>query len=242
MAPRRTFAIQLQPDGASCGPTCLQAIYRHWGDDLPLSDLIAQIPQLDDGGVLAVQLGCHALRRGYRARIATLNLQLFDPSWFGPQPVDLRAKLVEQSAAKRKRKLHFATEAYLEFLDLGGEVVMRDLTAAWLAEELQAEVPLLTGLSATWLYHSSRETGVQPVDDDVRGVPQGHFVVLFGWDAERRRVLVADPERANPISREPIYDVDEERLIAAIHLGILTYDANTLRITPRYVTGAIAER
>jgi hypothetical protein len=237
MAPRRTFPIQKQPDGATCGPTSLQAIYRHWGDDLPLEELIVQIPQLDDGGVLAVQLGCHALRRGYRARISTLNLQLFDPSWVLDAPVDLRAKLVAQSAAKRKRKLQFATEAYLEFIDLGGEVQMHDLTEEWLASMLEDGVPLLTGLSATWLYHSSRETGVEPVDDDVRGVPTGHFVVLFDYDRKRRRVFVADPERENPISRDPIYDVNVERLISAILLGILTYDANTLCITPRRGAG-----
>jgi hypothetical protein len=233
MAPRRAFAIQLQPDGATCGPTCLQAIYRYWGDDVPLHEVVARVPQLDDGGVLAVHLGCHALRRGYRARIATLNLQLFDPSWFDGRTVDLRAKLVAQASHKEKRKLRFATEAYLEFLDLGGEVVMHDLSPAALAEILAQEVPVLTGLSATWLYRTSREIGVHPVDDDVRGVPQGHFVVLCGWDPARRLVRVADPERANPISKEPIYDVDVDRLVAAIHLGILTYDANVLSIRPR---------
>jgi hypothetical protein len=233
MAPRRAFAIQLQPDGATCGPTCLQAIYRYWGDDVPLHEVVARVPQLDDGGVLAVHLGCHALRRGYRARIATLNLQLFDPSWFDGRAVDLRAKLVEQASHKEKRKLRFATEAYLEFLDLGGEVVMHDLSPSALAAILAEGVPVLTGLSATWLYRASRETGVQPVDDDVRGVPQGHFVVLCGWDPARRLVRVADPERANPISSEPIYDVDVDRLVAAIHLGIVTYDANVLSIRPR---------
>lgn len=238
MASRRAFAIELQPDGATCGPTCLQAVYRYWGDDVPLSGMLSSIPQLDDGGVLAVHLGCHALRRGYRARIDSLNLQLFDPSWFDGRPVDLRAKLVEQAAAKGKRKLRFATEAYLEFLDLGGEVRMPDLTPASLAESLAEGLPLLVGLSATWLYRGSREIGVHPVDDDVRGVPQGHFVVLCGWDAAARRVRVADPERANPISKEPLYDVDVDRLIAAIHLGIVTYDANTLTIRPRDGAGA----
>lgn len=232
MPSHRDFAIQLQPDGATCGPTCLQAIYRYWGDEVPLQEVVARVPQLDDGGVLAVHLGCHALRRGYSARIATLNLQLFDPSWFDGRAVDLRAKLVEQASHKSKRKLRFATEAYLEFLDLGGEVVMPDISPATLAAILAEEVPVMTGLSATWLYRTYRETGVQPVDDDVRGVPQGHFVVLCGWDAERRRVRVADPERANPISREPIYEVDVDRLVAAIHLGVLTYDANVLTLRP----------
>lgn len=232
MAPRRAFAIDLQPDGATCGPTCLQAIYRYWGDEVPLADVVARVPQLDDGGVLAVHLGCHALRRGYRARIATLNLQLFDPSWFNGQPVDLRAKLLEQASFKGKRKLRFATEAYLEFLDLGGEVVMHDLTSATLTAGLEDGVPVLTGLSATWLYRGAREIGVHPEDDDVRGVPQGHFVVLCGWDPEERKVCVADPLEDSPRIQDHIYWLPVERVITAILLGVLTYDGNLLVLEP----------
>jgi hypothetical protein len=233
MTPRLDFAISCQPDGATCGPTCLQSIYRYWGDELPLDRLVGQIAQLDDGGVLAVQLGCHALRRGYRASIITLNLQMFDPTWFGATPANLRAKLVAQAAVKRKRKLQFATGAYLEFLDLGGTVDMQDLSPELIARSIDAGVPLLAGLSSTWLYRGARGVGVDPVDDDVRGVPQGHFVVILGWEPGTRQVLIADPEDCNPISQAPIYSVDCERLIAAVHLGIVTYDANLLAIQPR---------
>ncbi|MBX3463440.1 MAG: hypothetical protein KF830_09725 [Planctomycetes bacterium] len=232
MARPDDFHIAAQPDGATCGPTCLQALYRFHGEAVALDAIVQAIPQLDDGGVLGVQLACHALRRGYRADIYTYNVQMFDPTWFRGARSNLRQKLVAQAAVKSKRKLHFATEAYLDFLDLGGRVDMRDLSAQFLAGLLAGGTPVLTGLSSTWLYGGPREVGREPVDDDVRGVPQGHFVVLCGWQAAARQVRVADPLRPNPLSPEPVYWVDVDRLIASILLGIVTYDANLIVLRP----------
>ncbi len=226
------FHISPQPDGSSCGPTCLQALYRFHGDDVAIDEIVRSIPQLDDGGVLGVQLACHALRRGYEADIYTYNVQMFDPTWFRGVRPDLREKLRLQKAAKGKRKLHFATDAYFEFLDLGGRVDMRDLSAAFLGELLADGTPVLTGLSSTWLYGGPREVGRDPQDDDVRGVPQGHFVVLYGWQEATRHVRVADPLRPNPFSPEPVYAIDVDRLIASILLGIVTYDANLILVRP----------
>lgn len=226
------FHIAAQPDGSSCGPTCLQALYRFHGDDIALEVIRRAVRQLDDGGVLGVQLACDALRRGYEADIYTYNLQIFDPTWFRGVRPDLRAKLTAQAAVKTKRKLQFATRAYLDYLDLGGRVDMRDLSAGLLAD-LVAQGPVLTGLSSTWLYGGPREVGREPEDDDVAGVPQGHFVVLCGWQASTRHVWVADPLRPNPFSPEPVYAVDVDRLIASILLGIVTYDANLILLRPR---------
>ena len=234
MATRLDFRILPQPDDSTCGPTCLQALYAFYGDELPLERVIAEVPQLDDGGTLAVHLGIHALRRGYRARIHTHNLQVFDPTWFDGGPtVDVAERLRAQAEVKTKRKLHFATRAYLEVLELGGELRMVDLTRDLLRKLLGRERPVLTGLSATWLYRCAREIGAPSVHDDVRGVPVGHFVVLCGYEKKAKRVLVADPLEPNPVSKQNLYTVQIDRLISAILLGIVTYDANLLVITPR---------
>lgn len=238
MATRLDFRILPQPDDSACGPTCLQAVYAYYGDELPLHQVIAEVPQLDDGGTLAVNLALHALRRGYRARIHTHNLQVFDPTWFDGRAVDLGERLRAQAAAKSKRKLHFATWAYLEFLELGGELRMVDLTRQLLRGILGRGAPILTGLSATWLYRCAREIGQPSVHDDVRGVPTGHFVVLCGYEKKARRVLVADPLEPNPVSSRNLYTVAIDRLISAILLGIVTYDANLLVITPREASAA----
>ena len=84
MTSKMHFALEIlpQPDQFTCGPTCLQAVYRYFGDSVPLPKVIDEIPQLEDGGTLAVVMACHALARGYQATIYTYNVNVFDPTWF----------------------------------------------------------------------------------------------------------------------------------------------------------------
>jgi hypothetical protein len=225
--------IQRQPDDATCGPTCLHAVYRYFGDAIPLDDVIAEVTRLEGGGTLAVSLANHALRRGYRALITTYNLTVFDPTWFESRTPDLSERLRSQARAKRDRKLSEAIDCYLQFLRLGGELQMEDLTPGLLRYWLERDCPILTGLSATFLYRCARETGESKLEpDDVRGSATGHFVVLCGWDEEERMVRVADPLEKNPRFKQHIYWLPVMRVINAILLGVLTYDANLLVLEP----------
>lgn len=229
---RLRVEIQPQPDDTTCGPTCLDAIYRYYGDPLPLEQVIAEVPNFEEGGTLAVWLGSHALRRGYTAKLFTYNLQMFDPTWFAHDAPDLAERLATQADAKDSAKLQLATQGYLEFLELGGEVRFQDLTKALIRKYLDRSIPILTGLSSTYLYSSSREIGEQNVLDDIRGEPAGHFVVLCGYERDSRQVLVADPYSSNPHSDLHLYQINIDRVICAILLGIVTYDANLLIIEP----------
>ncbi len=71
MEARLQFDILPQPDDTTCGPTCLHAIYRYFGDEIPLSQVIREVPSLCGGGTLGVMLGSHALARGYKASLYT---------------------------------------------------------------------------------------------------------------------------------------------------------------------------
>lgn len=231
---RRQLDLEIlrQPDDTTCGPTSLHAVYQYFGDDIPLRDVITEVPTLPTGGTLGVHLGCHALRRGYRARIYTFNLQVMDPTWFKRPGVDLTERLQRRRDARDEPRLRESCDAYLDFLSLGGEVLLEDLTPRLLQRILERDVPILTGLSSTYLYRAMRESG--PDDDDVRGDPQGHFVVLCGYSAWDRTVLVADPLSSSPLhGGEHKYVVDIDRLVCAILLGVLTYDGNLLVIEPR---------
>jgi hypothetical protein len=231
---RLPINIHTQPDDSSCGPTCLHAVYRYHGDDISLSTVLHETERLDEGGTLAVLLGCHALDRGYRATLYSYNLHILDPSWF-QAGVSLIDKLRQQSHAKPRRKLQAATRAYMRFLDNGGIIRFEDLTAALVARHLRRSVPILTGLSATYLYRSRREVAVgeRLEYDDIHGEPQGHFVVLCGYDSAERLVLVADPWGPTLPPRARKYWVDIDTLVNSILLGVLTYDANLLLIEPR---------
>lgn len=231
---RLQLEIQTQPDDFTCGPTCLHAIYRYWGDDVPLSQLAAEIARTPSGGTADVFLANHALRRGYKATIFTYNLRIFDPTWFTNPGLDIRERLRAQSAFKAEQRPVFGllTEAYLEFLELGGTLRYVDLSPTVLRRFLRQGVPILTGLSSTYLYRRSREYGPNDDDDDVRGEPQGHFVVLCGYRRTRRTVIVADPFLEHPKAPDTHYEVSLDRVVGAILLGVLTHDANLLLIEP----------
>ena len=110
---------------------------------------------------------------------------------------------------------------------------MEDLTSELIRRFLKNSTPILTGLSATYLYRAKREFGRDSIPDDVRGAPVGHFVVLCGYDQSNRTVLVADPLHPNPFANEQTYAVEIDRVKNAILLGIVTHDANLLIIEPR---------
>ena len=81
----------------------------------------------------------------------------------------------------------------------------------------------MTGLSATYLYQTPREFNNEY--DDIRGDPVGHFVVICGYYPKSDRFIIRDPDSHIPFSRTGKYSVDAERLISAILLGDVTYDA-----------------
>lgn len=233
MDARFQFDIQPQPDETTCGPTCLHAVYHYYGDDLNLADVIEQTPKLEEGGTLAAFLAGHALRHGYDATIYTYNLSVFDPTWFGENPPDVQARMRARHEHKRSPRLRRAILAYMDVLEKGGTIRFEDLTAKLIQGYLSAETPILTGLSSTYLYRCAREYGPKADYDDVRGDPAGHFVVLCGYDKASREVLVADPLLPNPFTEDNYYQVNIDRVICAILLGVLTYDANLLVIKPR---------
>lgn len=221
-----------QPDEITCGPTCLHAVYRYWGADEKLQDVIARSGKLEQGGTVAVFLACDALRRGYGATIYTYNLMVFDPTWF-VRGVDLAERLRRQRDEKPDRRLQHITEGYLEFLALGGQLRLTDLSRYLIRGILRRRLPIITGLSSTYLYRTAREFGPNDVPDDVRGAPAGHFVVLAGYDRPARTVLVADPYGPHPYGSSREYWIKIDRAVGAILLGIVTHDANLLVIHPK---------
>lgn len=225
--------IKKQPDETTCGPTCLHTIYEYYNDPISLSHVIDEVHKLDEGGTLGALMANHALERGYHATIYSFNLQIFDPTWAALEPKELTAKLKRQASFKKSRKFRLASRAYMRFLELGGDLRFDDLRSSIIRKYLKKNQPVIAGLSATWLYKSAREYGKNSDYDDVRGLPAGHFVVLHGYDPETREIYIADPIARNPIGSGHLYKLKIDRVINAILLGIVTYDANLIIITPK---------
>ncbi len=230
--------INTQPDDETCGPTSLHAIYQYYGFNISLKHVIDGVRRSRSGGTLAPYLGAHALEHGFHAVIYINNLRLFDPSWFEQKlnPTEyLMNKLREHRKHHHDRGLLQDSVAYEHFLKLGGEVGFPTLNRRLLRKFFNQNVPILTGLSATYLYKTPRERFEKgtPIYDDLRGTPCGHFVILCGYESYNRSVIVADPHRKNPISHDNYYIVPISRLLNAILLGVYTFDANLLIIYPK---------
>ena len=235
MLTRLQFDINPQPDNTTCGPTCLHAVYRYYNDPISLQTVISETANLADGGTLAVYLACHALRCGYKTTIFPYDLSMFDPTWSRATGKEIATKLRRQMYLKKERPgIEIETNAYLEYLELGGRLKFEVMTPALIRRYLKKSTPILTGLSSTYLYNSARELDVDGefIYDDVRGESAGHFVVLTGYNRQDRSVSVADPFKPNPIAPSRYYTVNIYRLVCAIMLGILTYDGNLLIIEP----------
>lgn len=235
METRLHFEILPQPDDTTCGPTCLHSIYSYYNDDISLIRVVNEIQYLEGGGTLAALLGCHALRRGYKATLYTFDMQVFDPTWFTLSSEEIARKLTLQLAVKRTPKMEVVTQAYQEFLGLQGKILLVDLSSEFIRGFLKKQRPIITGLSSTYLYRCAREVdkGNKLFYDDIQGEPTGHFVVLSGYDINKRCVSLADPLYPNPMSENQHYEVKFNRLIPAIMLATLSFDANLLIITPR---------
>jgi hypothetical protein len=226
------FDIKAQPDEVTCGPTCLHSIYQYYHDPIELKEVVKEVKSLKAGGTLAVMLGNHALRRGYKANLYTYNLNVFDPSWFKFSTKKIIDSLKRQIRYKYKRKkLLVASKAYIKFLEAGGKVFQSELNADLIKNYLKQSKPILTGLSATYLYGTMREIPINNKFDSIRGEPVGHFVIINGYDEASNTVYLADPMNPNPLKSQ-YYSVNFDRLINSIMLGIVTYDANLLIIEP----------
>ncbi len=187
---------------------------------------------LPNGGTLAVNLGQHALKRGYKATLFTYNLRLFDPTWFNADSYDLVERLSVQAKAKSDPTLLTATRAYITYLEMGGKIRFEDLDRHLIETHLERGIPLLVGLSATYLHRTMRERPWDDDYDDIHGTPAGHFVVLAGFDDHTKKIHVADPLFQTDGENGGKFTVAVERLIGAIFLGVLTYDGNLLVIEP----------
>lgn len=232
-----TLHIQSQPTDESCGATCLQAVYDYYNFSIPLEETIATVERSMSGGTLAPLLGKHALNRGFKTTLYTNNLNVFDPTWFTELgEKHLISKLTTQIKQNTDKGIVNTSIAYQQYMEAGGILRFRTLNVKLLKSYFNRNIPILTGLSATYLYNCARErfsTEGVAIYDDIAGTPCGHFVILCGYDEKKKHVIVADPHRENPLASDNYYKVHIHRLINAIMLGVLTHDGNLLIIEPQ---------
>lgn len=227
------FTMHQQPDGVSCGPTCLNAIYQYWGNQGELQHIRHEIDYTETGGTLAVLLGKHALKQGFKAKLQSVNIEIVDPTWFACERDILMGKLLTQLAHTSDLKKRKTTQAYFDFLELGGEIQFFNLTFEFIQQAIEQGVPILSGVCATWLYQNMRDYtdgDNRVVYDEWLGKPTGHFVVIYGYEPQKQLLYIADPYLPHPLSNSHHYTISFSHWLHAHLLGIMSHDAELLMI------------
>lgn len=216
----RVFA---QPDYATCGQTCLAAIYEAIGIPVGLDDVLASVEKSSDGGTLVFSLGLDALSRGLSARVVTCDVARFDPTWFDGSHLEKRI----EKALRETEKTFFvdvptieALSSALEFCSSGGEIRLDLSMGTKTVAEALERGSVIAGVCLTSLYGVARERE-DGIDDSERGLPIGHFVVVDS--VTRDGVFLRDPlsDLTTPKLENPIA---HDRFVASLVLGALTRD------------------
>jgi hypothetical protein len=229
-------SILPQPDEESCGATCLHAVYQFFQYQVPLAEVVGSVVKIDSGGTLIPFLGQHALAQGFASTIVPFDVRVFDPSWKRCSPKDLRDRLLQSAERRPDAKTSLAVRAYAEFLSAGGEIRFDEPRCELLQDYLLKGFPIISGVSATYLYQSKRET--EELGDigynDLLGQPRGHFVVIEGFDGKMDTVSVADPQYRNPRSPGCQHlDYPCPHFLNSVLMGSITFDAAFLIVQPR---------
>ena len=208
-----------------CEPACLAMVLAHGGVSIDMDALIQETATPRKYKDWEYLHGVAALRRGLRAYIVTRDPLLYDPSWAPLAPAQWvnrfrrRVEWVrEETAAGRGEAFPWffeaAHETALGFLDAGGEVVLRAPSLPLIAAVLSGGVPVIAPIQGALFYGDRFH---QRHQDEIRGMPYGHVVVLAGWAGAAgtvSRLLVVDPSADSKVSGGRSWEDADEILYA----------------------------
>lgn len=218
---------RIEQTGKNCGPTALTQLFHYFDIDQSVEETIEQTSMIPGLGTYDGNLGCTAIKKGFKVTITPQNLNVFDPTWFSLNREALLSKLRARAEIIEDKYLVASTNGFIDFLELGGELEFKHYSEDLLFEKL-ALGPFIVGLCSTYLYGEMRDKG--GVKDDVKGERLGHFVVVDGYNSETDEFTIKDPWHSIPFSPNGEYMLKGDKLITSMLLGEATYDATIVQL------------
>lgn len=172
-------------------------------------------------------LGCTAIKNGFKVTITPQNLHVFDPTWLSLEKASLLEKLKARAAVVVDKNLIASIKGFIDFLELGGKLEFKDYSKNLIIEKLTVG-PCIVGLCSTYLYGEKRmKSGTS---NDIEGDRIGHFIVVDGYNPGTSEFTIKDPWHSIPFSKDGSYKLKSDRLIMAMLLGEATYDATIVQL------------
>ncbi len=194
-----------RPTTFSCGQAALAILLSHYGKELTPQQIVEAVPTIkneagEEWGTLNQQLATWCIDQGFSVNFYTADFEVIDLSWAKlPQEALLeRMKVVKPERNVPSLGAEFSQktlQAYIDFVEAGGELHVCQYMQTKLIDELLAKGPILACVNYPVLHGEGRYLNAGPreaMPDDVNGITSNHFVVVYGRD-ERGQYLIADP-------------------------------------------------
>ncbi len=233
---------QYQPTNTTCSPTALSMLLGFYGTNVSVDDISVKVPQVknekgENFGTINTQMAMWCRTLGFDVALYTADVQVIDQSWSKLSSEAIIARLEARKSGLAVPSLgelwtEAYSQAYIEFIQSGGELHIVNAITANLLYELLPKGPLLPCVSFDTLYGRGRTSNVGEKEvrpDDVNGKAWNHSIVIYGNDDEGN-FLVADPWE-KPGRQVIAPDV----MIAALGTAQLECDNMTFQLTSRPV-------
>lgn len=229
---------QYQPTNTTCSPTALSMLLGFYGENYSVDDISTKVPQVknekgDNSGTINTQMATWCKSLGFDVALYTADVQVIDQSWSKFSSGEIVERLEARKSGFKVPSLGDLwntayCQAYIEFIQSGGELHIVNAITSNLLYELLKEGPILPCLSFGTLYGKGRTSTVDETEtnpDDVNGKAWNHSVVIYGND-EKGNFLIADPWE------KPGYHViEQDVMVAAIGTAQLECDNQVFQLS-----------
>lgn len=229
---------QYQPTNTTCSPTALSMLLGYYGNEISVDDVSAKVPQVknkkgEDFGTINQQMATWCKSLGFDVTLYTADVQVIDQSWSKLSQNEVVERLEARKAGLKVPSLGELwntayCEAYIEFIQSGGELHIVNAITSKLLYELLEDGPVLPCLSFDTLYGKGRTSNIgekETKPDDVNGKAWNHSVVIYGNDDEGN-FLVADPWE-----KPGRHVIEHDVMVAAIGTAQLECDNLVFQLT-----------
>lgn len=194
-------------------------IYSYFGIKVPLEKLLDDLKIDKYTGTFTAQLGLHAKNSGLQTLILCSNPYYVSPAWSKLDNQTIYKKIggwlafeLQGKNKIRKNKFKKGTRFILAYIKNGGKIKIIDLTTRLIDGYLDQGYLMTGAIEESWLWEK-RKIPKTAEFDDIKGIPQGHFVVLYGHDAEN--YFVSDPYPTGLEGKNGLYKVKKDKFLVS---------------------------
>lgn len=209
-----------------------------YGEELSVDDISAKVPQVknekgENFGTINQQMATWCKSLGFDVVLYTADVQVIDQSWSTLSHEEVIERLEARKSGLKVPSLgdlwnNAYCQAYIEFIQSGGELHIVNAITSNLLYELLKKGPVLPCLSFDTLYGKGKTSNIGKKEaklDDVNGKAWNHSVVIYGHDDEGN-FLVADPWE-----RPGRHIIEPDVMVAAIGTAQLECDNQVFQLT-----------